>query len=1052
MPVAIIIKDAFSPTLEQEIREEGVIVPEGSTVWDFLQRRFPGFMEFAEVTTCQISTPKGGRRELLRKDWQTYKLAKDEIAIFLTHPGASVVIAIIVALIVAIAFYLFMDIPTPSDEGQPEADPVYSFKGQGNQSKPGESIEKHYGHVRHWPSYAARPYNKFIDQDQYLFALFCIGLGDYEVTDIMVDDTPIAELQDTVVEIYAPGEEVKMFETNVITAPEVVNLELIGPNEPDYDWSGWYTLNPAGTKCYRIEFDVAFRQGLYRLNDKGKKKGVSVTSQFQYQEIDDDGNPIGEPMVALNFNKSAAVESALRYTVEKVVIPARYRVRGRRTSNAANNYKTRDQLHWEGLRAYCESKQNWGNVTLMAFRAKATNNLNDQSRTKVNVRLQTWTDRWVAEGSKWVPTLTRNPFWAMTDILRADYGRGLPTTFMDTDELLYLANLADAKGITFDWTFDTANTIWPAIQTCLQVARSKPIIPHGIFSAVMDLPATQAKIGFNSTNIATDSFVSTTNLSDFGEHDGIEVEYINPLTWKKETVMCLLDLDQGLNPQTIRLSGCTDRNHAYRFGLYTRATQIYQPDNIEITTGIEAGTASYGTVAAIQHDLLPVDYDISSHNSGILKHTSLSNALGNTRITLPKVPFWERDDMDNLLTHRIALRDRSGTVRGPYVCTPVPDLPKIIQLAVALDLEEFEVDQYSEPPRFWFGATGKEMIWHKIIKIEPAGKDSAKITLVPYSDEIYQHDDAIAPPIDVINEPPTIPTAPIINGLDVNMVPDDLEQVLASWNPALGATSYNVEISLDGETYTFLANTTAASIRLDIPDENYIYVRVSGVGQFVGPWAYWEGEVSMPEVPPSKITGLRIDGNANGATILFQWDADPMAEEYTIVFLIGANILGTYTTTTPAFAYLGSQAQADADESGETLAGTFNAYVFATNALDDGPNSDPLSVVNSIPTDPARNAVTNIVPTPTGYRTLRVGFTQPNSDIKKIEVLVGAANTVPSGVEGTGWFQYEASLPANTCNVLFPTGWAAAWIKFRTYDLWGNMKESAAQRIYPAWP
>ena len=83
---------------------------------------------------------------------------------------------------------------------------------------------------------------------------------------------------------------------------------------------------------------------------------------------------------------------------------------------------------WGSLRAYLVGSNAYGDLTLLALRMRASNNLSSLASRKINAivtrKLPTWT------GSAWTaPVATANPAWALADIARASYGAGLLDVF-----------------------------------------------------------------------------------------------------------------------------------------------------------------------------------------------------------------------------------------------------------------------------------------------------------------------------------------------------------------------------------------------------------------------------------------------------------------------------------------------------------------------------------------------------------------------------------------------------------------------------------------------
>ena len=242
---------------------------------------------------------------------------------------------------------LSVNIPSTPQLG---ARPSLLPKGQSNQIKLGSPIESSYGRVRIWPSYGAKPYNRYIGNEAYQYQLFCLGQGSYEIEQqsgqdaIFIEDTPIQDFSDVEYEVVEPGGTSDLFRDNVQTSAEVGAIELFGPNEDEYD--DWFeaVVNDAGTTTDVIELDLVFSKGLYRQNDDGGLSEVTVTASFEYIEIDDLGNETGSWQTLTDFSKTLATTEIKRFTVTANVPWARYKVRGRRTSDADDSFKVGDTL------------------------------------------------------------------------------------------------------------------------------------------------------------------------------------------------------------------------------------------------------------------------------------------------------------------------------------------------------------------------------------------------------------------------------------------------------------------------------------------------------------------------------------------------------------------------------------------------------------------------------------------------------------------------------------------------------------------------------------
>lgn len=944
------------------------------------------------------------------------------------------IISIIISL-AAIAVSYFMT-PDSHESKEEEADKAYSLRGKSNKSRLSECVEKHYGTVRHWPSYMAKPYNQFHGNDQYLYALFCVGLGKYVIDDFKIDDTLVSNFEDVVYEVYEPGEKVTLFPTNVHTSSEVGGIELIASNEEDYPeddgWFGPYMSAPPGSKSYVLEVDTTCRQGLYQTNDEGDKKSTRVIAYFERREVDDYGNALGDwlPLKTVDLNLATVDPVLLTFSIP--VPEGRYEVRGKRTNVRSLSIKQRQVIHWETLRAFSKTDQDFGNVTLIAVKAKATNNLNDTSKNSFNVGITSILPVYNSGTNSWTEYPTRSPVWAICDIMRASYGKNVSQKFLDLDNLSELAATLAAEGVNFDWTFDSRETVWSALGLILSTVRAAPVIPFGRVSSARDVPTAVPTLGFNGNNIVPDSVSVSTRLVNYSDNDGIEVEYMNPLTWKRETVLCILGTDRGLNPRQVKLAGCTNRTFAYRWGMYKRAVEVYQTDNIVFETGIEAGTSVFGDVIAVRHELMPTEETFVETDSGRLAYNSFSTvtvlSVPKTVLTLPTVPTFVPGE-----TNRISIRTKTGSISGPFACVAVSENPYQVRLDVELDPANFIVSE-GEQPLYWFGVSGSDYLLAKIIRIEPASKETITVTAVPYDARVYGFDALPAPAPGIQFTTPVAPDLPAISGLSVRLVPDKLTEAMASWKPSFGAISYIVERSTDGITYVSAGETFVSNILLPVELGN-LWVRVYAVNKGKGPPTVWAGLISdeSPIVIPPAVTGFGLSSPFVSSNLSLSWDISPLALTYDIeIKLTGGSVLRTVSQLGTVLTYTATQALADAALIPIGISRNLTAKVRAVSAAGVGPWSEDLNVTNSLPVAPSVTSGAPYVRSNLLWVDVTLVHTQTD-DFIHYKIYQGSSSTFTPGA---------GNLVLTQTGKMFTRqiNWAGGdqWLKAGAIDKWGS--------------
>jgi hypothetical protein len=842
-----------------------------------------------------------------KKDWENYQVhSDDEIAMIAVvgdgYAIFSIVIALISITVSVIAMANMQDIPKEIDSGEP--DTAFSLKGQHNQIRLSYPIEVPYGRCRLYPSYAARAYNLFEDNEQYLFQLLCLGQGEYDVESILIDETPIGNFPEIEYEVYVPNEDVTMFPDNVITSTEVSNLILYGPNQSEYTGaSGPFVTSGANRLSHRIEYDITFPQGLGYLNDYGTYDAIGVRYLLEYCLIDNNGQEIGTWQTAKEETYTAATPNPIRFTVGVDVPDGRYAVRGQRLTNYDDRTRALNRLVWASVRVYQKDVKSYGDVTLLAIKSRATNNLNDSSSNRINVWATRKLKTWDSTSKTWTaPVATRSPVWAFCDVITAKYASNLSENYLSLPALSELDTKLKSLGVNFDHVFDTSSGVWDALKLIANIARAVPVVTGSQLSLSRDDTRAVSSMLFSPDNIVRRSVNWEIKLPQTGDYDSVIVQYKSASDWKDETVTCSFD-GKSDYPQTVQLYGCTDRNKAYQYGMYLISQWKYQRQKFTWDTGREGNLPNFNSLVTLAHPLPRwgskngfVD-SVTSDDSGVLLNLTF------------KVSF---DDPE--ASYYIALRSKAGTERGPYKVNST-DVANIVRIA-SEDVGDFNADDYFfddvfERPIAIFGSdssVGKKLI---VTGIEPNG-DTVRLIGVPYDERVFAYQHSVAPGDDVDPVDPPAPIYPIVDTIQVYGVPgDEVNNSIIAWSAAAGATVYDLEMSTDNVKWTrLLTQTNATTYTLATGTSRYVYIRVRGEGTYVGPWKNWEGQVGVDELIPPDVRNLRVLENFEGHALKLEWDLVYDADSYSVTLTTGFGTK-TYTTSGTSFELEGLQAQED---------------------------------------------------------------------------------------------------------------------------------------------
>jgi len=1003
----------------------------------------PDGVTLAEVGSDYVDGPwlcmaflDGERFFPLREEWGDVVLGERDMVYMIPRAGLTgLVIITLLVSVAAIAIALSIEVPKPGDT--PEPDPVFDLRGEKNAVRLNAPIEDVYGRCRVWPSVAAPAYNQYFGNDQYLYQLLCVGQGSYDVEQILIEDTDISNFQETTYELVPPGSNVTLFPDNVDTSSEVGVIELYGPNEPEYQGeSGPFATNGVATTANRLEVDVVLPQGLYYGNDDGELDPRTVTADFEYRQIDDAGVPVGAGTwsTLVSFSKTLNTNTPQRYTFAVDVPPARYEVRAVRTNNKDTSHRAGNVIQWVGLRAFLPSTQDYGDVTLIAVRARASNNLNDSAANRINLvvtrKLPIYDGTSIPNVDDFASRVaTRNPVWAFVQIFRAAYGGGLENLYLDLDHLLTEANAAAAQAANFDWVFERRSTVWEAAKTAAFVAKAIPILNGSRVTWIRDFETTIPTFFISPENTVKGSFRLQKKLFQLTEFDGLEVEYRDETTWKSETVLCTLDGQQGINPQKVQYRGVQSRQRAFELGMYQLARTVYERQIVSVKTGLEGYVPTYG-------DLVRIGSDIPRWGeAGIVVGID-----GQTFTLSENVTFAEDE------THQIALRGKHGQDVGPYTVTPGP-LPNQVVVDGAYPGDQFFFTKDKEPPMFLFGVASFVGRVCRIIDINPDGK-SVSIRAVVNDNRRFA-DPGDAPPLGTGGSTGA-PANPVVAGVVVNPVPGSTSLVFVVWTPAVGAQSYVLEQSSNGVDWASVGTFTTTSYPLNIVPGT-LYVRVAGVNVGQGPWATWTGEVGAPTGPPFDVSNLMISPAFVGPTLRVQWSTAALAVSYAVRVLTdigdGAGLVERITTEVEPTEYELSWEDLDAASG---LARDITIEVRGKNSLGESDNAATVLAQNAIPPQITDGLTSSLLSETSEVQTYAVAWGQVlANDLKFYRVWASttsgftpdASKVVFEGLAAGTTIQVGSTSPG-----VFPTFyWRVAAV-----DVWGDETNSSAQQIASA--
>ncbi|WP_426033332.1 host specificity factor TipJ family phage tail protein [Cypionkella sp. TWP1-2-1b2] len=366
-----------------------------------------------------------------------------------------------------------------------------------------------------------------------------------------------------------------------------------------------FIASDAGTQARRLAVDIVWPLGLYQVNGSGDLTDIASHLVVQACQVDDNGLPISGwyNVIGQIVTDRTVTPKAMSYDCAVPAAAGRYRVRAYRIDAKSTASNVGHQMIWSGLRSYLSETQNFGPVTLIALRMRATNNLSAQASRRIGVLCTRKIPVW--NGVSWsAPVASRSIAWAIADAARnAGYGAGLPDARLDLAALLALDALWTARGDTFNGRFDSASNWWEAVSKIGLVGRARLFMQGGRLRVVRDGAQTLPVALYSMRNIKKGSFSINYLLASEQTADALEVSYFDETKWSPRRVKAAVAGSTLSRPVKMELFGATTRDQVYREGLYHAAANKYRRRMVHFTTEMEGFIPSIGDLIAIQHDM-----------------------------------------------------------------------------------------------------------------------------------------------------------------------------------------------------------------------------------------------------------------------------------------------------------------------------------------------------------------------------------------------------------------------------------------------------------------
>ena len=180
-----------------------------------------------------------------------------------------------ISLVASLAMSALIRPPTVSTQGstQPAESPSYLITGQSNQARKYSAVAKVYGTHKVFPSLAANPLVRNVGKSSKMSMMYDFGLGDCDLSDIRIGETPISVYQPLMHQhknsfcelTYYVNRRVGYDQFSFVLKKDVPLTIRTKPNTA------------------AMELDLTFPQGMFHLDDKGNIMPIELKFRVGYR-------------------------------------------------------------------------------------------------------------------------------------------------------------------------------------------------------------------------------------------------------------------------------------------------------------------------------------------------------------------------------------------------------------------------------------------------------------------------------------------------------------------------------------------------------------------------------------------------------------------------------------------------------------------------------------------------------------------------------------------------------------------------------------------------
>lgn len=665
------------------------------------------------------------------------------------------------------------------------------------------------------------------------------------------------------------------WQTTITVTPTLWSMTVLeeNPGVVVHKTNGWIyrTTKP---KTDEISIDITLPGGLYHSNKYNEDQATdpeTVTLEVEYREVG-----AADWIFVHEWNITDNTRRAIRKSRRWRVPQGQYEVRIQKTTddldlNPPDASKTyMDTVYWTAFRSIRHQVPiNMDGLCTVSMRIKATEQLNGVVDT-FNCIAEAILP--VYEDSEWTPQITRNPAWALVDMICGSWTPwALAYSRLDLTTISAWAVACETAGRSLDAVIDYETRVDEVMFNIAASGRASLHLRDGLYSVIRDYERTTPVQHFTPRN----SWGFTGHKTFIQIPHALRVMFLNPdLGYQQDERIVY---DDGYDESTATIYEtldltfyCSDAEIAYRDGRYYLKTAHLRPEVYEFQTDVENICCERGDLVLITHDV-----PLWGLGWGRVKTVTLDDDDA-TGVTLDETLPMEAGTRYVL---RFRLDDGTSLLKEVQVEAGSTNTFTFLEAIAGEDPQPKTGDLCM------FGEYGTESTEVLIKSIIPHNDLSATLTVVDHSPALYDDESSPAPAFETnITRPPTFevakPEPPLVASVksdesaiylaaDGSLVTRILVKILAEPNAQVPAEYYQTQFRLSGfdTSWTDVPVTSAKTGQIEITGviDGLIYdIRIRGISRasVVSHWRYiYNHTVIGKMTPPPNIAAAYWNGS-----------------------------------------------------------------------------------------------------------------------------------------------------------------------------------------------